>query len=339
MMKCLQISIQLIPQINIPIEDIYLLYRRTHTTSPMLPLPIVASITALCVSTFIGFFSNTFIILNHSMDILRGKNISPRELILSVLGLFNIFYQCTLIANDVVLFLWSDLYFSDMVHTTFSFLLLFTIFSSFWFTVCLCGFYYVNIVAFKNRFLTQLKQKMSDVVNWMLRLAVLISLTISIPIPWNISRNRNHDVSTNVYNISVDETQSQVSPQYLLIASMFGCCLPLILVGVANAFVLVALCINVRLLKKNSTGISVQSIEACISAARTITCILLLYLCFYVSVVSLLLNVVLLGSTWFPLCVTVIYSYSPVQSIILILGSPKLRGAFMKLFASLKTHS
>lgn len=306
----------------------------------MLPLFIVASLTALCASSFIGFFTNAFIILNHSMDILKGRNISPRELILSILGLFNIFYQCTLIANDFVLFLWNDLFFSDKVQKTLCFLLLFTIFSSFWFTVCLCGFYYVNIVSFKNRFLSQLKQRMSEVVNRMLLLSVLISLVVSIPIPWNISRNSNSQVSTNVTNvsISVEESQSPISPQYLLIASMFGCCLPLILVGVANAFVLRALYTNVRLLQKNSSGISVQSIDASISAARTISCILLLYLCFYLSVISLLLNIVLIGSTWFPLCVTVIYSYSPVQSIILILGSPKLRGASIKLFISLKAR-
>ncbi|XP_056427732.1 taste receptor type 2 member 40-like [Hyla sarda] len=306
----------------------------------MLPLFIVASLTALCASSFIGFFTNSFIILNHSKDIMRGKMINPRELIFSILGLFNIFYQCTLLVNDIVLFLWTDMFFSDKVQSALCFILLFTIFSSFWFTVCLCGFYYVNIVSFKNHFLSQLKQRIADVVNYMLILSVLISLTISIPVPWNISRNSNTQASTNVTNIfsSVNERQSPISPQYLLTASMFGCCLPLVLVGVANAFVLRALCINVRLLQRNSSGISIQTIEASISAVRTITCILLIYFCFYVAVISLFLNIVLLGSTWFPLCVTVIYSYSPVQSIILILGSPKLRSASMKLLILIKAH-
>ncbi|XP_018413692.1 PREDICTED: taste receptor type 2 member 40-like [Nanorana parkeri] len=270
------------------------------------------------------------------MDLIRGRNISPRELILSTLGLFNMFYQLTLIANDLFIFLWNELYFSDKVHTTFSLLLFFTIFSSFWFTVCLCGFYYVNIVSFKHPFFMQLKQRMSEVVNWMLALSILIALTISIPVSWNISKPSISLVTANAPYVKEDI--SQISPHYLLIASMFGCCIPLVLVGTTDAIVLRSLYTNARLLRRNAGGMSVQSVDASMAAARTITSLLLLYLCFYLSVISLLLNIVLMGSTWFPLCVTVIYSYSPIQSVILILGSPKLKGASLRLFARLMSQ-
>ncbi|KAM5193788.1 taste receptor type 2 member 40-like [Mantella aurantiaca] len=266
------------------------------------------------------------------MDLIQGRTISPREVILSTLGLFNIFYQLILMANDLLIFLWSELYFIDKVHATLSFMLLFTVFSSFWFTACLCGFYYVNIVSFKSPLFMQLKHNMSEVVNWMLSLSTLIALIISIPIPWNISKLTTYSVPTNT---SVEEVTSPIRPQYLLIASVFGCCIPLVLVGTADAIVLRSLFTNARLLHRNAGGMSVQSVDASIAAARTITSLLLLYLCFYLAVISLLLNIVLLGSTWFPLCVSVIYSYSPIQSVILILGSPKLKGASLKLFARL----
>nr|DBA22660.1 TPA: hypothetical protein GDO54_013673 [Pyxicephalus adspersus] len=284
-------------------------------------------------NSIIAFFTNPFIILNHGMDLVQGRNVSPRERILSTLGLFNIFYQLTLITNDLVLFLWNELYFSDKVHTTFSMILLFTIFSSFWFTACLCGFYYVSIVSFKHPLFMQLKQRMLEVVNWMLALSVLIALTISFPVAWNISKPITNPGTAN--STSLEEGISQISPHYLLIASIFGCGVPLVLVGAADAIVLKSLFTNARLLLRNAGGMSVQSVDASMAAARTITSLLFLYLCFYLSVISLFLNIVLLGSTWFPLCVTVIYSYSPIQSVILILGSPKLKGALLGIFTRL----
>lgn len=294
----------------------------------MLPVFIVVSLTALCASSTVGFFTNPFIILNHGIDLIQGRNSSPREIILCALGLFNIFYQLTLIANDLVLFFWNELYFSYKVHTTLSLILLFTIFSSFWFTACLCGFYYVNIVSFKHSLFMQLKNRMSEFVNWMLALSVLIAIIISIPVSWNISK-------LVTANTTSEEDITQKDPEYLMIAGIFGCCIPLVIVGTTDVIVLKSLYTNARLLRRNAGGMNVQSVDASIAAARTITSLLVLYLCFYLSVISLFLNVVLIGSTWFPLCVAVVYSYSPIQSVILILGSPKLKAAILRIFGRL----
>ncbi|XP_073527224.1 taste receptor type 2 member 40-like [Phyllobates terribilis] len=302
----------------------------------MLPAFVLLSLTALAISTVIGFFTNSFIIVAHGMDRAKGRNINPRELILFTLGLFNIAYQFSMVANDTVLYLWSDLYFSDNVYTIFSVLLLFTIFSSFWFTFCLCGFYYVMLGTFEKTLFMRLKQNISDVVPWMLLSSVFLSLFISVPVTWNIKK----DEYTAQYNENVTDnsTTQQGTPhmslQYLLVTSIIGCCIPLILVAISNILIIKSLCLHAKHLRKNTGGMSVQSVEASVSAACTVTSLLLLYISFYVSQILLIMAIFDVDSIWFSVCLLVIYAYSPVQSIILILGSPKLKSALVKFFNS-----
>ncbi|XP_056427596.1 taste receptor type 2 member 40-like [Hyla sarda] len=225
----------------------------------------------MAISTVIGLFTNSFIIVAHGMDRAKGRNINPRELILSTLGLFNIAYQFSMVANDIVLYLWSDLYFSDNVYTIFSILLLFTIFSSFWFTFCLCGFYYVMLVKFEKTFLMRLKQNISEVVPRMLLSSVVLSLIISVPVAWNIKKeDYSTHFSENVTDNSTVQGAPHMSLQYLLVTSIIGCCIPLILVAISNILIIKTLCLHAKHLGKNTGGMSVQSVEASVSAARTV---------------------------------------------------------------------
>ncbi|XP_063312566.1 taste receptor type 2 member 40-like [Pelobates fuscus] len=336
----------------------------------MVPSYIIVALSALGISTFIGFATNLFIIVAHGMDRVKGRNINPRELILFTLGLFNITFQCTMAANDTVLFLWSDLYFSDNVYAVFSVLLLFTIFSSFWFTFCLCGFYYVMLVTFEQTFFMRLKQRISHVVPCTLSSSILLSLTISVPVAWNITRsdysgsvegnlisNSTTELSTPglidgnfpnnstlefntpyellhgnlTNNTTIEYSIPQMSLQYLLVTSIIGCCIPLVLVAVANILIIKSLCVHANRLGKNSGGMSVQSVDASVSAARTVTSLLILYISFYISQILLIMGIFDAYSLWFSVCLLVTYAYSPIQSIILIFGSPKLKSTLVKI--------
>lgn len=311
----------------------------SRVENTMLPSFVILSLSALGISTVIGFFTNSFIIVAHGMDRAKGRNINPRELILFTLGLFNIAYQFSMAANDSVLYLWSNVYFSDNVFAIFSVLLLFTIFSSFWFTFCLCGFYYVMLVTFEQTFFMRLKQSISDVVPWMLFSSVLLSLIISVPVAWNIKKD---EYLVQLYgnltdNSTVQYGIPQMSLQYLLVTSIIGCCIPLILVAFANILIIKSLCVHAKHLSKNAGGMSVQSVEASVSAARTVSSLLILYISFYISQILLIMAVFDVNSIWFSVCLLVIYAYSPVQSIILILGSPKLKSALLTFLGSRKS--
>ncbi|XP_056384286.1 taste receptor type 2 member 40-like [Hyla sarda] len=292
-----------------------------------LPTFVIVSISSLAISTVMGFFTNFFIIMSHGMNSLKAGNINPKEPLLFTLGLFNIAFQCTMVANDTLLFLWSDLYYSDFIYTIFSILLLFTIFSSFWFTFCLCGFYYIMLGTFEKRWFVHLKQNIARIVPWMLLSCMLLSSVISVPVAWSIKKVEYFDLSAGniTRNFTLEISPPHMNHQYLLVASIFGCCIPLILVAIANVLIVKYLCNHVTYLRKSSGGISVQSVEASVSAAHTVTSLLLLYMSFFVSETLLIMDVFKVDSPWISLCLITVYSYAPVQSVILINGSPNLR--------------
>ncbi|KAM4707022.1 taste receptor type 2 member 40-like [Discoglossus pictus] len=340
-------------QINTALQKIALFNSRSHQRKKsgtparftMLPIYVIFSITAMSISTMIGLLTNSFIIVVHGMDRAKGRNVNPRELVLFILGLFNIAFQCTMAANDTVLFFWSDLYYSDNVYTIFSVLLLFTIFSSFWFTLCLCGFYYVMLVTSEHTFLMRLKQCISEVVPWILASFIFLSLAISIPVVWNIKVDYPSQINGNsTFNVTVEHTKPHMSLLYLLITSIIGCSIPLFLVAVTNILIIKSLCFNANSLGKSSGGMNMQSVEASVSAAWTVTSLLLLYFSFYVSEIMLFTfhrynfkdtGAITMDSLWFSVCLVVVYAYSPVQSLILICGSPKLKRTSLRLIGSI----
>ncbi|XP_073431647.1 taste receptor type 2 member 40-like [Dendrobates tinctorius] len=303
-----------------------------------LPTFVIVSISALAISTVIGFITNSFIILVHGLESAKARSINPKELILFTQGLINIAFQCTMVANDTLLFLWSDLYFSHFVYTIFSIILLLTIFSSFWFTFCLCGFYYIMLVTFEKTLFMCLKKNISQIVPWMLLFCTLLSIVISVPVAWNINKVEYFDISAGNMsgNFTMQLSLPEMSRQYLLVTSIIGCCMPLILVAIANVLIVQSLCSHVQHLRKSSGGISVQSLEASVSAARTVTCLLLLYISFYVCETLLIMDVFKVDSPWISLCLVTVYSYAPVQSVILINGSPNLRDRIKSIICSSK---
>ncbi|XP_075049094.1 taste receptor type 2 member 40-like [Mixophyes fleayi] len=192
------------------------------------------------------------------------------------------------------------------------------------------------LVTFDQTFFMRLKQSISEIVPWVLLSSVLLSLIISVPVAWNIKKEEYPgQVDVNVTdNSTIQYSTPHMSLQYLLVTSIIGCCIPLILVAFANVLIIKSLCVHAKHLGKNTGGMSVQSVDASVSAARTVTSLLLLYISFYVSQILLIMAVFDFESIWFSVCLVVIYAYSPLQSIILILGSPKLKSTLVRFVGS-----
>ncbi|KAM9330747.1 taste receptor type 2 member 40-like [Gastrophryne carolinensis] len=306
--------------------------------SHIVPTFVIVSLSALGMSTVVVFFTSSSIILVNGMNRLKGTNVNRRDLILSTLGLFNLAFQCTMAANDSLLFFWTDVYFLDSVYTLLSILLLFTIFSSFWLTFCLCGFYYVMLVTSEYSFLKRLKHRISDIVPWMLVSCALLSLIISVPVAWNIQKDEQ--LFQAEYNFTGNSTVQLGTPhmslQYLFYASMIGCCTPLILVAITNILIIKCLYDYVKQLRNSAAIINKQSVEAVGSAARTVSCLLLLYISFYVSETLLIMDIFKMDSPWITGCLVTVYSYAPLQSLVVILGSQNLRDVIKRWLCPIK---
>ncbi|XP_069098279.1 taste receptor type 2 member 40-like [Pleurodeles waltl] len=290
----------------------------------MVPLFILISLAILVTTALWGIITNTFIVVINIKLWAQNKTPTSCDQILLTQAVFSFCFQCTNAANDFLLLLWSKLYFSDQVFPVIYVLLLFTIFSSFWFTVCLCAFYCVSIVTFQQPLMFLIKARLPKLVPWLLLWSVLLSLFTSVPAAWNIQRE---GAATAVDNFTTEVSAlPKLSKQYLLMSSTLGCCLPLLFVGMFNLLIIYSLCAHsMRMQRGSMVGFSTPRLGASIGAARMVTALLFLYIFFYTSEILLILKTFAAISPWFCLCLFVIYAYSPLQSIILICGSPKLR--------------
>ncbi|XP_018079839.2 taste receptor type 2 member 40 [Xenopus laevis] len=295
----------------------------------MLPVFLLASMTVLGATTLMGIVTNSIIIVVNVVDKIKGKSFSSSDLILVTLGMSNITFQIAMTANDFLTILWSDLYFSDAVYVTFNTLLFLPIFSSFWFTVCLCVYYCLQIVIFTHPFLVRLKLGISRLVPFLLGASVFTSVVISIPALWSTYKDpQNANFSSNQ---SFEIEVPKLSVVYLFSSNIIGCSLPLVLVGVSNCLIIKSLIRKSTMLEKNKSDVSSPRTDARERAARTVGCLLLLYMTFYISEILMFIDFFPPSSPGFCTCLMVIYVYSPTQSIILIFGSPKLKKASLTL--------
>uniref|UniRef100_A0A8C5P971 Taste receptor type 2 n=1 Tax=Leptobrachium leishanense TaxID=445787 RepID=A0A8C5P971_9ANUR len=294
----------------------------------MLPVFLLISMVILGATTIMGTISNCIILSVNLIEKAKGKSLGSSDLIMVTLGISNIIFQFVMTANDFLSVLWSDLYFSDGVYAIINTLLFFPIFSSFWFTVCLSVYYCLQIVIFTHPFLMRLKLGISTLVPIFLVTSVFIAIAISVPAAWSTYRD---PFSGNVSNNETsDDSVPKLSLTYLLPSNIIGCTLPLLLVAISNGLIIRSLKSPNNVAEKGNNTQS-QRAEARERAARTVGSLLLLYMSFYISEIIMFVDLFPPSSPGFCACLMVIYSYSPAQSIILILGSPKLKKVLLSI--------
>ncbi|XP_069820997.1 taste receptor type 2 member 40-like [Dendropsophus ebraccatus] len=298
----------------------------------MLPVFILASMTILGVSTITGVFTNSLIIVVNVIDKVKGKSLSPSDLILITMGTSNVLFQFIMLANDFLSFLDSDLYFSDDIYTLFTVMLNLPIYSSFWFTVCLSINYYLQIVIFTHPFLIRIKFAVSKLIPHLLVASVFIAMATGVPAAWNLYRDPENYVNMSSSE-STDISVPKLKISYLLPCNVMSCSLPLVLVAIANGLIVKSLVTHNA--DRDANGNLSPRAQGRIRAARTISCLLILYISFYVSEILMFVDAFSPSSPGFCICLFVIYSYSLAQSIVLIFGSPKLNQISSSLFSGM----
>ncbi|XP_056408225.1 taste receptor type 2 member 8-like [Hyla sarda] len=295
----------------------------------MLPVFILVSMIVLGASTVMAVVTNSFIIAVNLIDKAKSKSLSPSDLIVVTLCVSNIFFQLIMIVTDYMSFLCADVYFTDEVYILSTALLMLPIYCSFWFTVCLSVNYYLQIVIATHPFLIRLKLAAAQLVPRLIMASVFISFATGLPASWNFQGNPSNQNMT--INESVHISVADLNVAYPVPSTLILCSLPLVLVGIANGLIIKSLLVHTHNSDRNTKGELSAHAEGRVRAARTISCLLFLYICFYISEVLLFMETFPRSSPGFCTCLMIIYGYSPAQSIVLIFGSPKLKQVSLSL--------
>ncbi|XP_075697359.1 taste receptor type 2 member 9-like [Rhinoderma darwinii] len=285
-----------------------------------------------CIFLMTGVTGNSFILIVHFIDWLRTHEHNPCNLILNAIGISNMLLQGSVVFQEITFFLYPDYYFQDWViymviamQTTYSF-------SSLWCSTCLFFYYCVKIVNFRGTLFYKLKAKLSTLVPWLLAFSIILSWCAGMPAYSDLYL---HSSFTTV-NITGNLTML-VSAKY---SSRCNCMFHVFIFVASAAFIIIfftagaiitSLCKHMMRMRQNNEGLGHSKMSTHLSAARTVTLLLIMYLIFYGSFTLIYSPMGFPDDITMTVCLIIISFFPTINSVILIFGNRKLTNILKKL--------
>uniref|UniRef100_A0A8C5WM61 Taste receptor type 2 n=1 Tax=Leptobrachium leishanense TaxID=445787 RepID=A0A8C5WM61_9ANUR len=261
-----------------------------------------------------GIIGNLFIFILNVMN-WRRKRLSSFDILVSNISFSNILLHCliTVFCLFAVLSVrWDNFYTSDGTIDTLMFTCKFLLFST-------C-FLWLKVRLPKTN-----------------PGSLLVSLAVSLPSYWDIhmiliadthfSGNEN-DTMFTTFSYHFESRCHCLLYMYILLSSLAFTMFFFLTLGI-----IISLCKHMWRIQINNDGVS--SIDAHLTAAKTLTALLLLYIYFFAAV-SYLFNISSIGTNpVFFYCLLMISSFPLLNALILIMGNPKLRTSLKNLLLTL----
>ncbi|XP_072280993.1 taste receptor type 2 member 39-like [Pyxicephalus adspersus] len=273
-----------------------------------------------------------FILAVHFLDWWKTREFNPCDVIINCIVLSNMALQGTILTNEVCFFMFVAFYFQNNVVNSLAVLMSSMAFTSLWCSTCLCFYYCVKIVNISGAFFYKLQAKLPVIVPCLLTLSVLMSWTAGLPAYWDLylyMAINNDTFPGNLTNPSYFNIKSKCNclfQAYMLFSSV-----AFTVIFITAGTIITSLCRHMNRLKKNKEGFSNAKVSSHLSAARTVTLLLLLYLAFYGVLNAIFNETTEVGSLMFSLCFIMLSIFPTTNSIILITGNRKLTNAVQHL--------
>ncbi|NXU38621.1 T2R40 protein, partial [Drymodes brunneopygia] len=211
--------------------------------------------------------------------------------------------------------------------------------SGLWFGAWLSVFYCIKVASFTQSSFIWMKQRIARLVPWMLLTSLLCSFTAAIPFAWDayiVHSNFTAPLSmTNSSAMKITRTDSLTLLIYLCNASIP---LPLILSVVSSVLLIQSLWIHARQMHNNASGFRDPSLEAHISAIKSICFFLIFYIMYFICLLLLLCNTFSLLSDGESLCIAVMDACPVGHTMVLIWSNPKFRELPARIWHHINCH-
>ncbi|NWR00452.1 T2R40 protein, partial [Paradoxornis webbianus] len=260
-----------------------------------------------------------------SLSCIRSKSLPPYDMIMMSLSssrfilhswnvldlLINILCECSNCQKNIFAF-------SNTVY-------MFLNCSGLWFGAWLSLFYCIKVASFTQSFFIWLKQRIATLVPWMLLTSWLCSVTAAIPFAWDdFGVQDNFTAPSPMTNSSAMRTTKKDN-MGVLIVSNIGIGVPLLLSVVSNILLIRSLWIHTRRMQNNASGFRDPSLEAHISAIKSVCSFLILYVIYFICLLLLLYSDFLPLSDEEAICVAVLASCPTGHTLVLIWSNPKFQ--------------
>ncbi|XP_069064891.1 taste receptor type 2 member 40-like [Pleurodeles waltl] len=277
------------------------------------------------MESLFGVFINFFIVTVLFLDWVKSRSLNACNLILVSLGISNVVFILTLYLDTLLYSYAAKFYFSGNIFRIANICCYLTLNSSSWLIAFLCVFYCFKIVNLNQPLFNQIKMKLPRLAPWMITASLLISVLLSVPVYWecyfDLPQNKTLDVEEVV---NVDWTI-----RYTVVSCVLGGAVPLLLVVLSMTVTVASLWKHTKQMKQNTMDSSQPQLQALTGAAKTMSRLLILYICFHMA------NIFIMSGNyeknWDLLITFVLMSYTPAQSFTLVLGNSRLKQTFVRM--------
>ncbi|NXO41482.1 T2R40 protein, partial [Locustella ochotensis] len=211
--------------------------------------------------------------------------------------------------------------------------------SGLWFSAWLAVFYCIKVASFTQSFFIWTKQRIARLVPWMLLTSWLCSITAAIPFAWDVYRaHNNFTAPPSMTNSSAMRTTSKDSLGVLILLCSASTALPLTLSVVSSVLLIWSLWVHTRRMQNNASGFSDPSLEAHMTAIKSVCSFLILYILYFICLLLLLYSDFLSLSDEESICEALIAACPTGHTIVLIWSNPKLRELPARVWHHLNCH-
>ncbi|KAG8547853.1 hypothetical protein GDO81_027314 [Engystomops pustulosus] len=291
------------------------------------------AVTLHVLLALLGLLGNTFIFLVHFLDWLKTRELNPCDFIINCISLSNIFLQGTVLFNEICFFLFTVFYSQDWVVKSMVVIMSSLAFCSLWSSTVLCFYYCVKIINVNGACIHKLKAKLPVLVPWMITFSVGMSWAAGLPSYWDLYRESpcpTANYTGNITSLISFKFKSKcvcLFHMYMLVSGA-----AFLIISFTAGAIIYSLCKHMIRMRRNNEGSGSGKINSHLSAAKTVTSLLLLYLFFYGALNIIFNDTTEVGSLIFSLCFLAVSGFPTLNSIVLITGNRKLINTCKKIF-------
>uniref|UniRef100_F7D474 Taste receptor type 2 n=1 Tax=Xenopus tropicalis TaxID=8364 RepID=F7D474_XENTR len=295
-------------------------------TSNQSAISTTASVLFIALS-LVGIVINMFIISVNFHSWIKGQSMNPSDLLIVSLAFSNMVFSVTdgVYTICILVIPFGDV--EDQLYLLYI-VMVYVLFCNSWLSACLCFYYFVKISNVKPGYLARLKSKINTLVPRLILVAQGFSILNSLFYMPVFFKENVENPTNQTQNITTYRTDDFYNVFFLLI----NCYIPFLVILVTTSLIIASLYKHTRRMQQNMGEVGGPSLKIHQRAARTMTSLLILYLLFYVVVLgsSLLIKNELLSWVYYLVGCT----FSPIQSIILIMGNTRLKKTFVNMLNS-----
>ncbi|NP_001165493.1 bitter taste receptor 36 [Xenopus tropicalis] len=298
---------------------------------------MVVDVTTILPALFIaasivGMLTSIFILSVNVHSLIKGQRLNPSDLLIISLAFSNMVFVVSNFAFSLCLFFTTCLVFEDQFYVE-GYPVAYVLFSNSWLSACLCFFYFVKVSNFKPNYLARLKSKINTLVPRLILGAQAFSILNSLFYMLGFSEVKTGNSTLSlVTNQTSDITGYSINIYFSLFFLLMNCYIPFLIIVVTTSFIIASLYKHICHMQKNRGEFGGPSLKIHHRTALTMTLLLIFYLFFYS---------IILGTNFFLTTELMIWVYvtarclfSPIQSLILIMGNSRLKKTCVNVFSS-----